>query len=116
MIASERDLELAAHLVLTRCRPDTIYVFGSYGKGVQTDESDVDLLVVGPSLLPRAHRERGVLAVLAGFPKRFDVLWYTEEELAQEARDAGSFVAMILRGARPLYVRRQVALPDRATS
>jgi predicted nucleotidyltransferase len=106
--ASERDLELIVARILARQQPEAIYVFGSHAKGTAAPGSDIDLLVVAPSRLPRAHRGKELLAALAAFPRRFDVLCYTPEELAEECADPGSFAATIMLGARRLYPRATV--------
>jgi predicted nucleotidyltransferase len=103
--ATERDLEWIVARILARTQPDEIYVFGSHAKGTAAAASDIDLLVVGPSRLPRAHRGKEIVAALAAFPRRFDILWYTPQELHEECRDQYSFVATIMLTARRLYPR-----------
>ena len=69
--------------------------------------SDIDLLVVGPaSQLPQGRRGREVVAALAAFPTRFDVL-YTEDELAEACDDPLSFASTAVADRRVLY-----AVPD----
>ena len=60
---------------------------------------------MAPSRLPRPRRGRDVAAALAVFPRRFDLLFYTEEELAEECADPYSFMSSVMSSARPLYVR-----------
>ncbi|HEY2714687.1 MAG TPA: nucleotidyltransferase domain-containing protein [Solirubrobacterales bacterium] len=103
MIVSERDFERIVATILAGEIPEEIYVFGSYGKGVATEGSDVDLLIVAPSPLPRPHRGKRVAAALASFPGRFDVLCFTREELEEETREPGSFMATVMSTARRLY-------------
>ncbi len=44
---SERQVhEVAQRLATAACSPATVIVFGSYGRGDATDDSDLDLLVV----------------------------------------------------------------------
>lgn len=80
-------------------------MFGSHAKGTAAASSDVDLLVVGPSRLARTHRGKEIVAALAAFPRRFDVLCYTAQELDEECREPGSFAATIMLTARRLYPR-----------
>lgn len=105
MIGAERDLEWIARRVAARHDVDAVYVFGSYAKGEQTESSDIDLLVVGPSRLPRRHRGKEAAAELASFAMRVDLLYYTAEELAEECAEATSFAATIMASARQLYRR-----------
>ena len=103
--ATERDLEWIVTRILARTQPEEIYVFGSHAKGTAAARSDIDLLVVGPSRLPRTHRGKEIIAALAAFPRHFDVLCYTAQELDEECREAGSFAATIMLTARRLYPR-----------
>lgn len=111
MTAAERDLDWIVGRILARQQPEAIYLFGSQVNGTATRRSDVDLLVVGPSPLPRAHRGKEILAALAAFPRRFDVLCYTPQELAEERRDPSSFVSTIMPTARRLYPEPRSARP-----
>jgi predicted nucleotidyltransferase len=101
----ERDLQWIVARILARQQLEAIYVFGSRAKRTATPDSDIDLLVVGASRLPRAHRGKEIVAALAAFPRRFDVLCYTAQELDEECRDPGSFAATIMLTARRLYPR-----------
>jgi predicted nucleotidyltransferase len=105
MTPDQRDLSWIVHRVRSRCEASAIYLFGSYAKQGPHPESDIDLLIVAPSRLPRMRRGRDVAAALAVFPKRFDLLFYTEEELAEECTDPYSFISSVMSSARPLYAR-----------
>jgi predicted nucleotidyltransferase len=105
VIAAERDLEWIARRVVACHDVDAVYLFGSYAKGEQTEDSDIDLLAVGPSRLPRHHRGKEAVAELASFPTRIDLHYYTAEELAEERADTTSFAATIMESARQLYCR-----------
>jgi predicted nucleotidyltransferase len=105
MIVTERDFDLIVTKILAAETPEEIYVFGSYGKGMATDTSDIDLLIVAPSPLPRAHRGKEIAAALATFPRRFDVLCFTRRELEADCQDPGSFMSTVMRTARRLYPR-----------
>src|SRR5690242_9787351 len=105
MIATEADLAWIVNRIVALCDPHQILLFGSYAKNAAHDRSDVDLLVVTPSPLPRPYRGRDVIAALTGFPWRCDLLFYTPEEMAEERRDSTSFIAMIEHRVRVLYSR-----------
>lgn len=107
MISTERDIELILQRLLAVSRPTTVYLFGSQAAGEANAESDVDLLVVEPSGLPRQHRSKRILAELRSFPANFDVLVYTPHELAEELSDPLSFVANITAGARVIYEKHR---------
>ena len=52
----EQIAQLTARIVAAE-RPEKIILFGSYASGTATEDSDVDLLVISRSDLPRRERE-----------------------------------------------------------
>lgn len=105
MIPNERDLMWIVGRVRSGFDATAVYLFGSHAKGTPRPGSDIDLLIVGPSRLPRVRRGREVAAALAAFPTRFDLLFYTEEELSEERTDPRSFISTVMANARVLYER-----------
>jgi predicted nucleotidyltransferase len=105
MTPNERDLAWIVGRVRSGFDATAIYLFGSHAKGTPRPGSDMDLLIVGPSRLPRVRRGREVAAALAAFPKRFDLLFYTEEELFEERIDPRSFISTVMANAQILYER-----------
>jgi len=85
--------------------PERVMLFGSHAKGMATDRSDVDLLVIArvegnPILIQRKAKQ------LASdcFP-RVDVIIATPEEVADAARARSPFLASILGSGITLYTR-----------
>ncbi|GHO42109.1 nucleotidyltransferase domain-containing protein [Ktedonospora formicarum] len=107
MIASEMDIRWITERVIVLCNPDCVYLFGSYAKGTAHKGSDVDLLIVVPSTLPRLHRVKVLKAALSTFPCRFDLLFFTLQELEDEMNDPFSFVSFILASGRLVYKKGQ---------
>jgi predicted nucleotidyltransferase len=112
MIPDEHDLRWITERVTSHYRATAIYLFGSHAKGTGRHDSDIDLLIIGPSRLPPERRGKEVAAALAAFPAGFDLLFHTEEELAEACADPYSFLASVLPKARTLY-RHQPAQPAR---
>jgi uncharacterized protein len=105
MIPDERDLAWIVARIRSCFDATAVYLFGSHAKDAPHPGSDIDLLIVGPSGLPQPRRGRGVAAALAEFPSRFDLLFYTEAELAEQRADPCSFISTIMANARVLYER-----------
>jgi predicted nucleotidyltransferase len=103
MIATESDFRWIAERITALLDPDRIYLFGSYSLGTAHDQSDIDLLIVVPSGLPRWHRGKDVVAAMRAFPSEFDLLFYTPQELEEELQDPCSFAARVLGNGRLLY-------------
>jgi predicted nucleotidyltransferase len=113
MTLDERDVAWIVERVRGCCDASAIYLFGSHARDAAHPRSDIDLLIVGPSRLPRSRRGRQLAAALATFPTRFDLLLYTEQELAEECAQPYSFMSSVMASARPLY-RRDGPTPDDA--
>ena len=91
--------------IVEAVHPDKIILFGSHARGDAGPDSDVDLLVVAPSDVPRWKRTKPVLRALRGilFPK--DVVWYTPEEMELWANEPAHFVSTVLREGKVVYAR-----------
>lgn len=85
--------------------PDRIILFGSHATGAATAESDVDLLVIAPSDLPRAEREIRLTRKLFGSGLPFDLLYLTPAEVEERIRRNGPFIREILDHGTVLYQR-----------
>src|SRR5262245_6967217 len=105
MIATESDFQWIVERIVALHGPNKIFLFGSHALGTARDQSDIDLLIVASSRLPSLHRGKDVVAALSTFPCRFDLLFYTPQELADQLRDPYSFEARNLAYARLLYSR-----------
>lgn len=103
MIANEMDIRWIVERVVALCDPDCVYLFGSYAKGTAHDGSDVDLLIVASSALPRLHRGKVLKAALRTFPWHFDLLFFTPKELEDEMKDPFSFISRITASGQLVY-------------
>lgn len=101
----ESDVERVVRRVVAFHDPEAIYVFGSYAKGTAKEGSDLDLVVVERTSLPRRMRGLDVQGVLAEVPFDIDLLFVTPEELAAEAGDPWTLLGTVMPTARELYRR-----------
>jgi len=91
--------------MVTAGDPVRIVLFGSRARGEAHPDSDIDLLVIEESVLPRYRRSARYRRALAGlFPSK-DVIVYTPEEVARWEDVANAFVTVALREGRVLYER-----------
>lgn len=96
MIVTERDIALIRERILACCRPTAIYLFGSQARGEATPDSDIDLLIVEPSNIRRRHRGKDVASALTTIASRFDLLFYTPDELSRELAQPLSFASSVM--------------------
>ena len=93
--------------ILEVAQPDKIILFGSYARGEAKEGSDIDILVIQSSDLPRYKRSTPLRLALRGlFPSK-DIVVYTPEEVEEWKSASTSFIASVLREGRVLYERKQ---------
>lgn len=72
--------------------PERIMLFGSCAKGMIGPDSDIDLLVVMNTDVPRPFRLNGLKPLFLEYPVPIDLIVLTEEEYEDECRKPYSFV------------------------
>ncbi len=85
------------------CDPEAVLLFGSYTKGQDNADSDLDLLVIGNFQGSPYLRGREVREVLSRYPIRVDLHLATLEEVARAADKPYSFLSTILPSSVTLY-------------
>jgi predicted nucleotidyltransferase len=100
----EKIQQLAARIVEAE-RPEKIILFGSYARGTATQDSDVDMLVISRSALPRREREVRLTRQLFGSGVPYDVFVLTPEELEERLHNNAPFMREILSSGQVLYQR-----------
>ena len=91
--------------ILSVTQPEKIILFGSYARGDATEYSDIDILVIQHSDLPRHKRATPIRLALRGFFPSKDIVVYTPEEVEEWKSASTSFIASVLREGRVLYER-----------
>lgn len=86
-------------------RPQKIILFGSWARGERDPHSDIDLLIIQESNLPRPQRYAQVRRLFWGIGLPMDILVYTPEEFARYQSVPGSFTHTVAREGRVLYAR-----------
>ena len=89
--------------ILAVGRPQRIVLFGSRARGTARSDSDLDLLIVEESSLPRYQRSPRYYHALAGlFPSK-DIVVYTPAEVEEWATVPNAFVTTAIREGTTLY-------------
>ena len=91
--------------IVMRFNPDKIILFGSYASGNPNNDSDLDLLVINDTDLPRHKRSFDIQKALIGSMIPMDILVYTKTEFEHEKNEKGSFLNSAIKTSKVLYER-----------
>ena len=105
MVTSKQLKELARH-IRRALDPDRIVLFGSYARGDATENSDVDLLVVARSSLPKPKRSAPLYSLLRDYPFSKDIVVYTPEEVEDYRHLRASLIHRALAEGIVLYEKQ----------
>lgn len=102
----QREIQRAAKRLGRAANAEQVILFGSYARNEANEHSDVDLLIIAESDLPRFKRSRELYKLFRPHPFSMDLLVYTPQEIEQGKRSAASFVSTVLQEGTVLYVRK----------
>ena len=91
--------------IISAYQPDKIMLFGSYADGQTTEDSDLDLLIVKQTDLPRHQRGREVRQHLYGSKFPMDIIVATPQELEQSQLNPYSFLYQAQHSSKTVYER-----------
>ncbi|MGH2353767.1 MAG: nucleotidyltransferase domain-containing protein [Chloroflexota bacterium] len=97
---------MAVDRLVRRFQPVRIILFGSQARGDVGRDSDVDLLVVLPSVADRRDATVQMLRALGDLPVPVDVVVTTPDEIARRGHLVGTILRPALREGTVLYERR----------
>ena len=100
---TKNKIEDIARIIVNVSDPVKIILFGSYASGRPNSDSDLDLIVVKESKLPRHRRAFDIRKALIGKMVPLDILVYTPEEYEIELNDSYSFLCSVLKKSKLLY-------------
>lgn len=104
-MVDEHDIEKVARRLGEAADAEQVILFGSHARGDADENSDVDLMIVADSDLPRFKRSRKLYKLLRLYPFGMDLLVYTPREIQKGKRSAVSFVSAVLREGKTIYAR-----------
>jgi uncharacterized protein len=105
IMIDKQEIKSVATQIGIASNAESVILFGSYAKGNTTEESDVDLLIIAESELPRFKRSRALYKLLRPYPFAMDLVVYTPKEVEKGKASPVSFVSRALREGEVIYVR-----------
>jgi predicted nucleotidyltransferase len=104
MIGKEKISEIVGKIAIGY-NPDKIILFGSYAMGNANENSDLDLLVIKDSDLPRPQRTAFVRKMLFGSLIPIDLMVYTHQEIDDSKETDHSFAKEVINSGKTVYER-----------
>lgn len=109
MIANKDVINKAVEYIKDKIQPDKIYLFGSYAKGTQTENSDLDFFIIKDSKLPKSQRAIPLYTIdkskKIGIAIGMDFLIYTPKEFNENRKELNSVVGEVIRTGKLIYER-----------
>jgi predicted nucleotidyltransferase len=102
-MVSFNEIENVARKIGEQISAKAVILFGSYARNQAGRHSDVDLLVIAESNLPRHKRSRQLHLMFKPYPFPMDILVYTPQEVEKEREFELSFISTVLREGKKLY-------------
>ncbi len=102
-ISPHEDVQAAVRALVECAHPRRIVLFGSYARGEQTAESDIDLLVIEDEVADRAREMVRLRRALRPLRLPVDVLVYSADEIERWGAQPGSALYWALREGRVVH-------------
>lgn len=96
-------LDLLVKLLVEAAQPRQIILFGSYARGEETRDSDLDVLVIVDDVTNRLGEMVRLRRVLAPIKTPIDVLVYSWDEVRTRGQWPGTALYEALQEGRSLY-------------
>jgi uncharacterized protein len=91
--------------IVKEIAPEKIILFGSYAKGNPTENSDIDLIIVNKTTLPKNKRGIEIRRLFFRQLIPLDIKVYTPEEFNKELSNSYSFLYSAMKNSVVLYER-----------
>ncbi len=105
MILREQIQDITSKII-SNYDPEKIILFGSYARENFNDDSDLDLIIIKNSKLPRHKRGLEVRRLFYGLTIPMDLKIYTPIEYDQELQNKYSFLFSVMKESKILYERK----------
>lgn len=106
----QKEIQLIVDAIVKHYQPEKIILFGSHAYGTPHEQSDIDLLIIKDSDLPRYKRAREIrkqLWGLSALPK--DILVYTQSEIDDWKNVKQAFITEVISRGKVVYENKKRA-------
>jgi len=102
-LIKQQEIDAVVERIVKEYQPQKVILFGSYADGHPQEDSDLDLLLIKDTHLPRFKRAREVNRLFNPYPFAMDILVYSTEEIKKWQHHKSSFIAQVLKTGKLLY-------------
>ncbi|NNN22487.1 MAG: hypothetical protein HKL80_10875 [Acidimicrobiales bacterium] len=95
----------AVNLITNVCNPRTVFLFGSFARGDERNDSDIDLLIIVDDDTDSEIAERAVLRAVSKLATEVDVVVTSQSRLDIDRDSPGTLARRALREGRIVHTR-----------
>ena len=99
----EQTLQQTVDRIVAAAKPSRVIVFGSYGQGDASEDSDLDLMVIAPEVENKYEEMIRLNRVVGNIGTGVDLLIYSEREYQRRSQVPGTVLYWARREGRALY-------------
>lgn len=99
----DKNLQQVINIIAKNYHPEKIILFGSYVRGENNSDSDIDLLIIKESKLPRYKRTLEIRKYLRGLKIPLDIIVYTKAEIEKWKDVKSTFVNNVIQEGKVVY-------------
>jgi predicted nucleotidyltransferase len=100
---SQTTVDAIIKTIVEHVHPQKVFLYGSYVYGHPTEDSDLDILIIAESDLPRYKRAREIHRLFNPYPCPMDILVYTPQEVARFGDHPSAFIHTVLEKGDLVY-------------
>ena len=105
-MAKKKQITDITRQIADKFNPEKIILFGSNAKGNFNADSDVDLIIVKESNLPKHKRGTEIRRLFYGLSVAMALKIYTPREFDRELQNQYSFLSSAMKNSTTLYERK----------
>jgi predicted nucleotidyltransferase len=102
-VLTEQEIGTLVSRLAASLNPTRIVIFGSYAKGTATAASDLDVMVIIDTPVPREFRSAMIAPFIAGYSVPIDAHVYTPDEVEALGAVEYSFMHAVVRTGRVVF-------------
>ena len=99
------ETQVIVNKIADYCKPDKIILFGSFARGEEKSDSDIDLLIIKDSDKKRPFRIKEVFEAVRGVERKYplDPIVYTQQEIEKRLLLGDFFIKKVMEEGKIMY-------------